>query len=117
MEKNNKLGTDKEIWADKHKVSDGVREEEKTRGEIAKAKRGGGGGSIMREIEKEEDSVGRVTGCQPRMQSILGRIKETVRHLKGYKLTPVYSTRLEAATGTEISRDTRYTTCICAGGA
>lgn len=44
MEKNNKLGTDKEIWADKHKVSDGVREEEKTRGEIAKAKRGGGGG-------------------------------------------------------------------------
>lgn len=35
----------------------------------------GGGGSIMREIEKEEDSAGRVTGCQPRMQSILGRIK------------------------------------------
>lgn len=42
--KNNKLGTDKEIWADKHKVSDGVREEEETRGEIAEAKRGGGGG-------------------------------------------------------------------------
>lgn len=53
--KNNKLGTDKEIWADKCKVSDGVREEEETRGEIAKEKKGVGvvvgGGSIMREIE------------------------------------------------------------------
>lgn len=27
---NNKLGTDKEIWEDKRKVSDGVREEEET---------------------------------------------------------------------------------------
>lgn len=45
------------------------------------AKREKGGWSIMRENEKEEDSAReerRVTGCQPRMQSILGRIKETV---------------------------------------
>lgn len=31
----------------------------------------------MREIEKEEDSAGRVTGCQPRIQSTLGRIECT----------------------------------------
>lgn len=51
MEKNNKLGTDKEIWADKHKVSDGVREE-KTRGEIAKAKRGWRGGRSWEKLRK-----------------------------------------------------------------
>lgn len=61
----------------------------------------------MREIEKEEDSAGRVTGCQPRMHSILGRIKET-RHSEGYKLTPVYSTRLE-----EAAMDTIYIYTIC----
>lgn len=44
----NRLERDKEIWRDKWKLSDGVREEE-MRGEIA---RGEGGGSIMREIER-----------------------------------------------------------------
>ncbi len=46
--KSNTLGRDKEIWEDKWKLSDGVREEE-MRGRIA---RGEGGGSIMREIER-----------------------------------------------------------------
>lgn len=43
------------------------------RGKIARAERGG---SIMREIEKEEDSARekrRVGGCQPRRQSIFDR--------------------------------------------
>lgn len=50
----------------------------------------------MREIEKEEDSAReerRVTGCQPRMQSILGRIKETVCDSSSSRLRPAYSTR------------------------
>ena len=44
----NKLWRDEEIWEDKWKLSDGVREEE-MRGKIARAE---GGGSIMREIER-----------------------------------------------------------------
>lgn len=54
----------------------------------------------MKEIEKEEDSAQeerRVTGCQPRMQSIFGRIKGTVHDFNSYKLTPAYSTSLTAA--------------------
>lgn len=47
-EESNKRGRDKEIWEDKWKLSDGVREEE-MRGKIAG---GEGGGSIMREIER-----------------------------------------------------------------
>lgn len=54
----------------------------------------------MREMEKEEDSAQeerRVTGCQPRMQSIFGRIKGTVRDFNSYKLMPAYSAPLTAA--------------------
>lgn len=54
----------------------------------------------MREIKKEEDSARaerRVTGCQPRMQSIFGRMKGTVRDFNSYKLMPAYSTPLTAA--------------------
>lgn len=53
----------------------------------------------MREIEKEEDSAReerRVTGCQPSMQSIFGRIRETVRDFNSHKPTPAYSTPLTA---------------------
>lgn len=61
--------------------------------------KGKGGGSIMRKIAKEEDSAReewRVTGCQPRMQSIFGRIKGTV-HDFNYKLMLAYSIPLTAA--------------------
>lgn len=55
--KSNKLRRDKEIWGDKWKLSDGVREEE-MQGEIVRKE---GGGSIMREIER-----GRKIQCESR---------------------------------------------------
>lgn len=58
--KRNKLGRDKEIWEDKWKLSDGVREE--MRGKIVREE---GGGSIMREIER-----GRRFGARGRWEDV-----------------------------------------------